>query len=247
MIGSEHERHASFYRSETGRVNEASVVHACARLNMELIDRLGGSSSALFLGLGEGGLLEMMADRFARSVAVEASATLVSDATKRFSHVPSLTVVRALFETYELPPGQEVHWLLGNHVLEHLDDPVQLLRRSHRWLAPDGRAVFTVPNATSLHRRIGVAMSLLPDVHALSPQDERVGHKRVYDLASLKADLAHGGYEVLETGGFNVKLVSQAQMRDWPPELHDAIYQVSRSCPPELCSNLYAVGRSCKS
>lgn len=241
------ESSATFYRSAVGRVNEASVVHACARLNLEVIERHAAGASALFLGLGEGGLLELMAERFQRAIAVEASATLVAEARERFVSLPSLAIVHDFFETFALPPGDRVTAILGNHVLEHLDDPVALLRQSLDWLAPAGLAIFTVPNATSLHRRIGVAMGLLARVDALSPQDELVGHRRVYDLPSLERDVRAGGYEVIESGGFNVKLVSQKQMIDWPPELHDAIYRVSRACPPDLCSNIYVACRPCRS
>jgi hypothetical protein len=95
----------------------------------------------------------------------------------------------------------------------------------------------------SLHRRIGVRLGLLGAVHDLSEQDKVVGHQRVYDARMLEADVVAGGYAVVEAGGFNLKLVSQAQMVDWPESLHDAVYQVSRECPADLCSNLYVVCR----
>lgn len=238
------ERSADFYASAVGRVNQSSVVNACARLNAEVLDRWEGGRSALFLGLGEGGLLDLMAERFTRAVAVEASATLVAAARARFGGVPHVSVVQELFERFETAPGQRLDCLLGNHVLEHLEDPVSLIRRSRNWLSASGLAIFTVPNATSLHRRIGVAMGLLREVHALGAQDLKVGHRRVYDLDQLVNHVKDGGYEILESGGFNVKLVSQQQMVDWPPDLHDAIYRVSRGCPPDLCSNVYVVARA---
>lgn len=246
MNVSDLESSAEFYSSAIGQVNMSSVVSACARLNADIIERMGRPTSGLFLGLGEGGLVEMMASRFKRAVVVEASISLLESARARLSHLESLVLVHERFETYTPGPGISTACLLANHVLEHLEDPVSLIQRSRTWVDDDGFAVFTVPNATSLHRRIGVAMGLLSDVYALGPQDLRVGHKRVYDLASLRHDVMAGHYEIAESGGFNVKLVSQEQMVGWPASLHEAIYAISRDVPAELCSNVYVVGRPCR-
>lgn len=241
------EENASFYQSEVGQVNERSVVNACAKLNLEMIEKYKGGRSAVFLGLGEGGLLDHMASRFQSSIAVEASAKLVTEARDRFAGLKGLEVVQSFFEDYELAPDKRVDCLLGNHVLEHLDDPVAMLKRSLNWLDSDGLAVFTVPNATSLHRRIGAVLGSIEHTNDLSVQDKVVGHRRVYDMPALRNDIVAGGYTVIEEGGFNVKLVSQQQMIGWPAELHDAIYKVSRECPPDLCSNIYIVCRPCRS
>jgi hypothetical protein len=84
---------------------------------------------------------------------------------------------------------------------------------------------------------------MLENVSAPSDQDRAVGHQRVYDMERLQADVSMAGYNVDEAGGFNLKLVSQAQMVGWPDALHEAIYQVSRRCPHEMCSNIYVVVR----
>jgi SAM-dependent methyltransferase len=169
---------------------------------------------------------------------------LVVQDRERFSVIPGLRVVNGYFESYDLDRRDRVLCVLGNHVLEHVDDPVEVLKKTRTWLLPDGLAIFTVPNATSLHRRIGVEMGMLKRVTDPSEQDRVTGHQRVFDAARLHADIAEAGFVVLEEGGFNLKLVSQAQMTGWPESLHDAIYRVSRRCPAELCSNLYVVCRS---
>jgi SAM-dependent methyltransferase len=234
---------ASFYGSIVGKVNELSIVKSCAALNLEMVGKYGRFDSAIFMGLGEGALLEALGPSFDEAVVLEGSDILVAQARHRFGPLPKIRLVNTYFETYEPPAGKKVSCLLGNHVLEHLDDPVAVLRRSRDWLAPSGVAVFTVPNATSLHRRVGVRLGILQNPGDLSDQDRRVGHRRVYDAIGLNADVLKAGYAIVESGGFNLKLVSQAQMIGWPDVLHESIYKVSRECAPDICSNLYVVCR----
>ncbi len=232
---------ARFYGSALGKINAQVIGNSCAAINVELVRKYGRFDSAIFLGLGDGYLLEKIGPSFEKLIVLEASELLVAQAQCAFTGSRGIQIVQSYFETYEPADDNKVSCILGNHVLEHLDDPVQVLCKSLAWLKPGGIAIFTVPNATSLHRRIGVQLGLLGEVQALSEQDQVVGHRRVYDAAMLHGDVVSAGYDVLEAGGFNLKLVSQAQMVDWPALLHDAIYQVSRECPAEFCSNLYVV------
>ena len=234
---------AQFYSSAIGKVNEQSIVNSCALLNFEMVEKYSRFDSTIFMGLGEGSLLELIGPRFTESCVVEASDVLIEQAKNRFAGMRGLRLINSFFENYKLNPENKVSCVLGNHVLEHLDDPVKVLNKSRGWLKSDGISIFTVPNATSLHRRIGIEMGVLQKSNQLSQQDKAVGHQRVYDKLSLRADVIAGGYKVVEEGGFNLKLVSQAQMLEWPESLHTAIYRVSRECPSELCSNLYIVCR----
>ena len=59
--------------------------------------------------------------------------------------------MNALFENVTLPRCYDN--IVMTHVLEHLDDPVCVLRRvNEEWLAEDGRFL-VCPNATPLHGR----------------------------------------------------------------------------------------------
>lgn len=232
---------AQFYGSALGKVNAQIIGNSCAAMNLELVKKYGRFDSGIFMGLGDGSLLEKIGPTFEQLVVLEASEILVAQARLTYAGNRGIRIIQSYFEAYEPDAGRKVSCILGNHVLEHLDEPVQVLRKTLAWLNPGGIAIFTVPNATSLHRRIGVRLGLLDDVKALSQQDHVVGHRRVYDTGMLHRDVVSAGYAVIEGGGFNLKLVSQAQMVDWPVSLHDAIYQVSRECPAELCSNLYVV------
>lgn len=235
---------AHFYGTAVGKVNAQIIGNSCTAINREMLEKYGRYDSAIFLGIGDGLLLEQIGGKFTDLTVIEGSNVLVEQARTRFGAMRGLKLVASYFENFQLDSDQRVSCILGNHVLEHLTDPVAVLRQTRTWLKRDGIAIFTVPSASSLHRRIGVQLGMLKHTAALSEQDVVVGHQRVYDAAGLKADVLAAGYEILESGGFNLKLVSQSQMLNWPESLHDAIYRVSRDCPADLCSNLYVTCRT---
>ena len=70
--------------------------------------------------------------------------------------------------------------VLITHGLEHVEDPVGLLKNINGWMPSNSRLHIIVPNANSLHRQIGVAMGLLKVTTDLNNRDLKVGHKRVY-------------------------------------------------------------------
>ena len=87
-------------------------------------------------------------------------------------------------------------------------------------------------------------MGLLKSIYDLNPQDRKVGHQRVYDWQSFNDELQNSGYKIIKAGGFNIKLTSQKQMKDWSHELLRAIFLISLECQPQICSNLYAICRN---
>ena len=53
------------------------------------------------------------------------------------------------------PAEASLHLVTMNHVLEHVVDPWQALRRIHAWLAEDGVLFLEVPNLSATHKQVG--------------------------------------------------------------------------------------------
>src|SRR5262249_41632044 len=119
---------------------------------------------------------------------------------------PGLTKTASLFEAYQ--PTGVFDTILVDHVLEHIGCPQQLLARVHQWLAPAGRAIIGVPNAKSLHRLAAVKMGLLQSPTQLNERDMALGHRRVYDLGTLRDEVQRANLKVLHEGGVFLKPVS---------------------------------------
>lgn len=186
----------------------------------------------LELGYGEGIISEFLRKQRCRLTIVEGSKKLVRVAQAAGFHVED-----SLFEDYV--PRKPYDIVLANHVLEHVDDPIRVLKRMRGWLKPRGQIFAIVPNSESLHRHIGLAMGLQKKLDDLSPRDHLVGHQRVYSLRELEADFVDSGLKVLYKGGYFLKFFANGSMLEFSHELIKGFNELSRDFPPELCANIY--------
>jgi len=180
--------------------------------------------TCLELGPATGYMTCHLLKNFKEVTAVEGSLSLLDQIPDH----PSLVKVHSLFEEYE--PQKKYDTIVMSHVLEHIYDPVTLLRRIKGWLADDGVFIVGVPNARSFHRLAAVEMNLLETVYTLNDRDRAVGHYRVYDMDSLKKDAVSAGYKVEDTGGIFIKFLSNAQIEEFLNEdILDAYFKLSNS------------------
>ena len=145
-----------------------------------ILARIPKGASVLELGYGDGLLTAALQQAGVEAELLEGSSILCRHARDR--HGAALQVHHAMFETFTPPSAYDA--VLALHVLEHLEDPVVILRRIATWLKPGGTLVIVVPNRASIHRRVALRMGLIPELDDLSPRDHLVGHQRVYDLAA---------------------------------------------------------------
>ncbi len=220
---------AAAYKTEVGAFDAENVNY----FTVQLARNHFSSGRAIQMGLGNGLVAKSLCEQFEEFVVVEGSDVVIADYTDRKA---KYSVVKALFEEYT--PEKKFDLLFGNHILEHVDHPVEILRQSRKWIRSGGAAMFTVPNAQSLHRRIGVEMGMLATLNTLNEQDVKLGHRRVYTIPELEADVIAAGYRIREVRGYMLKVVSNKQMKDWSRELLDSCYRVSLTLPSEMCSNL---------
>src|SRR5262245_58616642 len=190
--------------------------------------------AALEMGCGRGETTRMLAEIFPRLHVVDASRRCIELSSA--GAPKTVRFFQSYFEEFEPPCRYDSILLL--EVIEHLEDPILTLKRAASWLNPGGAIHILVPNARSLHRRLGVAMGLLPAVDALNDRDRQVGHRRVYTLESLLADVNGAGLQVVRHQGIFLKILSNAQMEKLDPKLIEALFVVGRELP-DFCSDIY--------
>lgn len=199
-----------------------------------ILDNASGDS-LLEVGCGAGVMTEEFVERFPDLVAVDGTEKYVEIARANAGGRGQFVV--SLFEDFE--PGRKFDTVVMANILEHVIDPVGLMHKSLDWLAPGGSLHVAVPNAGALNRRIGKAMGLLSRLDEMNERDHMLGHRRVYDFATLEADVRAAGLTVAKRGGIFLKPLSNAQMKDWSPELIEAFFEVGKELP-EYCSGIYA-------
>ena len=197
----------------------------------------------LDLGYGDGhsfnNLKGLTLSNNLRVTVIEGAASLVEVAQKNSN--ASIAVVNGFFESFESQLKFDV--IIASHVLEHVDNPIELLIHLKRFLADDGKILGIVPNSESIHRRLSVHLNLQERLDSLSKRDHLVGHQRVYSMSSLKADFYEAGLILSESRGFFLKPFSNSQLLPFGMEIIDSLLKVSDELPVEICAN---IGFVCK-
>lgn len=129
----------------------------------------------------------------------------------------------SLWQDYTFPENfySDVIWF---HGIEHIEDPESLLKKIFASLQPNGRLHVVTPNAFSLHRRVGVAMGLLQDVHELNERDISVGHVAVFDREQVLALLDRCNFVAHAETGIMIKPLPNSKMKELSQQNPDLIY-----------------------
>ena len=202
-----------------------------------IIHLTAGKSSLLELGLGHGFSTKKFSQTYSPHVVVEGSPAVI----KKFRiHNPNCPVQidESLFENYSTNNRFDV--IVIGFVLEHVEDPVLILKRFSQFLAKDGRIFVAVPNAEVLNRRVGKIMGLIDDITKPSENDLMLGHRRYYTVSTLRTDLLRAGYEVAQIEGIYLKPLSTRQMLslNLAPAAIDALCHVGIGYPELSCGLL---------
>jgi len=214
--------------------------------------------SLLDMPCGDGVLTALMAPKFKRVVGIDASSKHLALARE---NLPSAELHEMLIENFETSERFDTITMIN--ILEHVVDPIMLLRKASSLLNQDGVLLVHVPNSMAINRRLAVLMGTLTDCEELSPFDINVvGHRRSYSMASLCADIRQADLNIYATGGVFYKILSTPQMdwflknglwkdggfgwgrvggpqKDWKAEFCRASYELGKE-HPEDCNIIYA-------
>ena len=195
----------------------------------------------LELGSFRGDFTARLMPHFDDITCVEASPDAVQLSRARLGD--SVKVVHALFEDVTLP--ERYQNVVLTHVLEHLEDPVAVLRRvNDEWLTDDGRLFLVCPNANAASRQIAVLMGLIPHNAAITPAEAEHGHRITYSLDTLERDASAAGLRVVHRSGIFFKALANFQ---WDrlletdivsPEYLEGCFRLGQRYP-ELCSSIF--------
>jgi 2-polyprenyl-3-methyl-5-hydroxy-6-metoxy-1,4-benzoquinol methylase len=152
---------------------------------------------------------------------------------------PNAEVHHSLFESFSTEKNYQT--IILGHVLEHVDNPVFVLKHVKQFLKEDGIILAAVPNANSIHRQAAVLMGLISDIKTFSELDKHHGHMRVYTIEEFKNDFLSAGLVIKKLGGYWLKPLSNTQIeKDWTQEMIVAFMQLGEKYP-EIAAEIYVV------
>ncbi len=197
---------------------------------------------ALELGCYKGEFTKKLRPHFEDITVIEGASDLIQEARKNVGS--QVRFLEGTFEAIELKEEFDAIFLI--HTLEHLDDPLLVLKRINYWLSSDGKLFLVVPNANAPSRQIAVRMGLIPHHAAVTEGEAAHGHRTTYSLDTLERDARLAGLKILHRGGiffkpfanFQFDRLMQAKIVD--KAYLDGCYKLGMIYP-DLCASIYVV------
>lgn len=199
------------------------------------------SGSLLELGSFKGAFTQRLLPFFDDMTCVEASQVAIEEAKHRLKD--NVQFMSSTFEKATLPKRYDNVVMI--HVLEHLDDPVRVLKRiNDEWLAERGRLFLVCPNANAPSRQIAVKMGLITHNAAVTPAEAEHGHRCTYSLDTLERDAVAAGLKVRHRSGIFFKALANFQ---WDrlldtdiisKEYLEGCYELGQQYP-DLCASVF--------
>ena len=197
--------------------------------------------SLLELGSFKGDFTRRFLEFFNDVTCVEASQVAIEEASKKLGD--KVEFIQSMFETVTLPKRYDN--IVLTHVLEHIDDPVSVLKRvNDEWLADGGRLFLVCPNANAPSRQIAVKMGLISHNSAVTAAELEHGHRCTYSLDTLEREAVAAGLKVIHRSGIFFKAFANFQ---WDKllgtdiiskEYLEGCYKLGQQYP-DLCSSIF--------
>lgn len=173
----------SAYHRDPVYIKEEEQFRNIFKKRAGIISKFKKSEKALEVGSSAGVFLSLLKERGWEVEGIEPSVTAADVAQKK--GIPTLNTT---FEKAELK-DETFDSVIFNHVLEHMEDPIGILKEVNRVLKKDGIVLIDAPNFASLSARVSGASwrYILPKEHrwhftptALSLLLEKAGFRVIY-------------------------------------------------------------------
>lgn len=232
------------FQTEQERVKEISrnagygegVDEFTVKYSGEIFRRHMIEGSVLELGPAGGLMTDLLSMHYDDYTVVDGADFFVQAILDRH---PKITGIVSLFEDF-MPERSYDNIVLG-HVLEHVENPVDILKKCRSWLSEGGVVVAAVPNSHSIHRQAAVYMKLLQSEKQLNETDHKNGHRRVYDIELLRKNFLDADLKIIQSGGYWLKPVSNAQIdATWTEDMLQAFLQLGEKYP-DIAGEIYVI------
>lgn len=231
------------YKAEFRFIEESTMSHNFYAERLCNVIYESKAKSVLSLGIGHqivsDAIINELKRNVKRYVIVEGSPDIIADFKAHQPNLPkSVEIIQGYFE--EFNTDERFDAIEMGFILEHVDDPAQIVNIFKKFLNPGGKIFLSVPNAKSMHRQLGHLAGLLPDMYKLSPEDLQLGHKRYYDLDTFRQLVHSCGLKILKEEGIFMKPFTTAQLKKL--ELSDNIWRalmIFGIDHPDCCNSIY--------
>ena len=196
--------------------------------------------NVLELGSYKGDFTQHLSKHFSQITCIEASSEAAEFAKNKLSNA---NIICDTFENCNL--NKKFDNIIITHVLEHIDDRVELLKKINRmWLSKNGKLFIVCPNANAISRQIAVKMGIMSEVTCITESEYKHGHRITYSFESLEKDILQSGLKIFFKTGIFLKSLANFQMDKVinqnivTKEYLDGCYNLGFKYP-DLCSSIF--------
>ncbi len=234
---------ADTYRTFTSPVSKWSI-DSYIRIYKQNMDVNIPGGRALELGCSNGYSTDILSDLVKALDVVDGSKRMLEKLDAKLLQKKNIKFIYSLFE--ELNFENRYDYVFGSYVLEHVIDPLQVLRIAYQALKPGGKLFITVPNANALSRQMALEMNIIKDLYELTENDIAHGHRRVFDLSKLEVLIRKSPFKMIEIGGTFVKEFADFQLNQMIEKGiigEEQLFGMQKLAEryPELSGSIYAV------
>lgn len=191
--------------------------------------------NALSLGIGHGVVSRILSKKLqythANYTLLEGSKDIINEFNFNNIDSPEINIIHTYFENFT--STEKFDLIEMGFILEHVDDPLEILVKYRNLLSENGSIFIGVPNAKSLHRLIGFEAGLVDDLYHLTEYDLSLGHQRYFDLDLLLELLKNANLTACQTKGLFLKPITTSQIRklEWQDDIIDALLKIGDENP----------------
>lgn len=175
--------------------------------------------------------------RWSKKLTVVDMTDKFSDQTKKDKRLKKAKFVLSKWEEFQ--PKDKFTDIFLTDSLEHVENPIELLKIIKKWLCENGKLHIIVPNALSIHRLVGVEMRYLSSPYELNSNDIEAQHVKVYDQNILKQELENADMKLIACEGIQLKANTDIQLANLSDEFSDALNSISYLFN-DNCAEIYA-------
>lgn len=195
--------------------------------------------NVLELGCFEGAFTQRLESIFSDITCIEASSEAALQAQR---NLKKAKIVNDTFEQATLT--EKYQNIVMTHVLEHVEDPVNVLKRvNNEWLCDEGRFFLVCPNANAPSRQIAVKMGLISHNSAVTEAEALHGHHATYSFDTLERVAKEAGLKIISKQGIFFKALANFQWDQLlqtdiiSEEYLDGCYELGQVYP-DLCASI---------
>lgn len=192
--------------------------------------------NCLELGIGHGYTTNTFSDFFNSYKVLEGGPKII-DRFYELNPNTKVDVELVYFEDFETE--EKFDAILMGYIMEHVDDPAEILNKYKHYLSDNGSIFITVPNGSALNRRFGLKAGYIKSLDEMSEFDYQCGHKRTFTYESLLKLVEYCDLKIEKCEGIFMKPMTTSQMiaANIPNKIIQAMCEVAVDYP-ELSSSI---------